>query len=39
MNKFKKRFGYLSVVRGKKHNFLGMDIDIKDNIIQIDMVE
>ena len=36
--KIKKHFGDLSVVRGNKHTFLGMNILIKYNIIQIDMV-
>ena len=39
INKMNKYFGYLSVVRGIKHTFLGMKIDIKDNRIQIDMVK
>ena len=39
INKIKKNYGDLSVVRGNKHNLLGMNIYIKDNIIQVDMVE
>ena len=39
INKVKKGFGDLSFVRRNKLGFLGMNIDIKDNIIQVDMVE
>ena len=39
INKVKKVFGDISVVRRNKLAFLGMNIDIKDNIIQVDMLE
>ena len=39
INKAKKHFGDLSVVRGKQDNFLGTYIEIKENIIQVYMVE
>ena len=35
----KKHFGCLSVMRGNKHTFLGINIEIKNNIIHINMVE
>ena len=38
INKVKKIFGDISVVRGNKHTFLGMNNEIKYNIIQVDMV-
>ena len=39
INKVKKRFGNLYVVRGNKHTFLGTNIDIKYNIIKFDRVK
>ena len=39
INKVKNIFGYLSVVRGNNNIFLGVNIEIKDNIIQVDMVK
>ena len=39
INKSKKHFGDLSVFRGNKNTFLGMNIEIKDNITQVYMVE
>ena len=39
MNKAKKNFGDLSIVIGNKHTYLEMNIEIKDNIIHVDMVE
>ena len=33
----KEHFGYLYVARVNKHTFLGMNIEIKNNIIHIDM--
>ena len=33
-----KNFGYIYVVRGNTHTFLGMNIDIKDSIIQVYIV-
>ena len=38
-NKIKKHFEDLSVVRGNTHNLLGMEIDMKYDIIQVYMVE
>ena len=38
INKVKKRFGDISVVRANKHNSLFVIIGIKGNIIQFDMV-
>ena len=38
-NEGKKHFGELTVVRGNKHAFLVINIQIKDNTIQVDMVE
>ena len=35
----KEKIGYLSVVRGNKHTFLGVNIEINNNIIHIDIVE
>ena len=35
----KKYFGDFSIVRGGKHTFLGMSIEIKNNVIHIDMVQ
>ena len=32
-----KHFGELTVDRGKKHDFLGMDIEIKDGKVHIGM--
>ena len=34
-----KKIGYLSDVIGNKQNFLVMNIEVRDNIIQVDMVE
>ena len=39
INKVKKHFGYLPIVRGNKHSLLRMNIEIKDKIIQVDMVK
>ena len=39
INKVKKQFGYLSVVRVNKHTFLWTNTDIKYNIIQVDTVK
>ena len=39
IDKLQKQFGNLYVVRENKHTLLGMSIDIKDNIIKVDMVE
>ena len=39
MNEVKKHFGELSVVRGDKHTFLVMNIEINDNTIQVNMVK
>ena len=39
IKKMRKTIGDLSVMRGNKKTFLGMEIEIKDNIIQYDMVE
>ena len=39
INKVNRNLGDLSVVRGNKHTFLGTNIDIKDNIIHVDMVK
>ena len=39
INKLQKQFGNLYVVRDNKHTFLGMSIEIKANIIQVDMVK
>ena len=39
INKIKKNYGDLSVVRGNKHNLLRRNIEMKDNKIQIDMVK
>ena len=35
----KKYFGDFSIVRGGKHTFLGMSIEIKNSIIKIGMFE
>ena len=39
INKVKEHFGDLFFLIGNKNIFLDMHIDIKDNIIQFDMVE
>ena len=39
MNEARKCFGDISIVRGNRHNFLGMSIEIKENVIQFDTVE
>ena len=39
IKKLKKHFGNISVVRGNKHIFSGVNIEIKDKIIKIDMVK
>ena len=39
MNEVEKNLGKLSVVRWKKHTLLGINIEIKDNTIKVDMVE
>ena len=39
INKLKKHFGDLSIVRGNQHTFLGINIEIKENIIQVDKVK
>ena len=39
INKVKKYLGDLYVARGKKCSFLGMSFEIKENIIQVDIVE
>ena len=39
INKLKKKIVYISVVRGNKHTFLGMYIEIKGNIKEVDMVK
>ena len=39
INEVKKHFGELSVVRGVDNNFLGINIEIKDNTIQVNLVE
>ena len=39
IEEIKKYFGDFSVVRGDKHTFLGMNIEIKNNIIHIDKVK
>ena len=38
VNVVKKKFEELSVVIGIKHTLLGMNIEIKDNMIQVDIV-
>ena len=38
-NEAKKHFGEISFVIGNKHSFLETSIDMKDNKIQVDMVE
>ena len=37
INELKKIFGELYVVRGNKHTFLGMNIEVKYSKIQVDM--
>ena len=32
-----KHFGDLTVSRGKKHDYLGMDIELKDGLVYIGM--
>ena len=39
INELKKFFGYLSVVGGKNHTFLVMNMEIKDNMTQADIVK
>ena len=39
INKVKKHFRYLSFVRGKRNTLFGMKIEIKNNIIQVDMIK
>ena len=39
INKWKKHIGYLSIVRGNRHTLLGMNINIKLSIIQVDTIE
>ena len=39
INEAKIIFGELSVVRGYKHTFFDINIDIKDSTIQVDMFE
>ena len=39
INEVKKHFVEISVVRGNKHNFLGVNIEIKYSTIQVDMVK
>ena len=39
INEVKKHFGEMSVVRGNKHNLLGVNIEIKESTIQVDMVK
>ena len=39
IKKLKKTIVYLSVVRGDKHTLLRVNIEIKDKIVQFDMVE
>jgi len=39
INDINKHFGELVVTRGKKHCFLGMNLEIKDIKIEMDMVE
>ena len=38
INEEKKSFGELSVVKGNSHTFLGMNIEIKETMTQVDMV-
>ena len=38
INEVKKSFGELSVVKGNNHTFLGMNIEIKYIMTQVDMV-
>ena len=38
INEVKKSFGELSVVKGNNHTFLGMNIEIKETMTQVDMV-
>ena len=37
LDEISKNFGDLSITRGNKHNFLGMNIEIKDRKVYIDM--
>ena len=37
INELSKHFGNLTVSRGKKHDYLGMDIEIKDKLVYISM--
>ena len=39
LNEVKKKFGEISVVREGKHIFLGVNIEINYNTIQVDMVK
>ena len=39
INEVEKNLGELSVVIWKKHTFLVINIEIKDNTIKVDMVE
>ena len=38
INEVKTHFGELSVVKGNNHTFLGMNIEIKETMTQVDMV-
>ena len=37
INNISKHFGDLAVTRGNKHDFLGMDIEIKDKMVHVGM--
>ena len=39
INEVKKQFGGLSVVRGGRYTFLGVNIEINYSTLKVDMVE